>query len=103
MRRVALAALVLRTASAWDPRAANRALALLEKDGLRCAGGGVIRLQVRFSDANGSSLTTIGIAAKGGCAAGQLKRYQAWYRDPSGSPCGTQFNLTNGYEITWGA
>ena len=38
MRRVALAALVLRTASAWDPRAANRALALLEKDGLRCAG-----------------------------------------------------------------
>ena len=38
MRRVALAALVLRTASAWDPRAADRALALLEKDGLRCAG-----------------------------------------------------------------
>jgi len=70
-------------------------------DGLRCAGGGVIRLQVRFSDANGSSLTTLGIAAKGGCTAGQLKRYQAWYRDPSGSPCGTQFNLTNGYEITW--
>jgi len=70
-------------------------------DGLRCAGGAVIRMQVRFSDANGSSLTTIGLAAKGGCAAGDLKRYQAWYRDPAGSPCGTQFNLTNGYEITW--
>ncbi len=72
-------------------------------DGLRCAGGGVIRLQVRFPDSAGDCATSIGIAAKGGCAAGDVKRYQAWYRDPAGSPCGAQFNLSNGYEVTWGA
>ena len=72
-------------------------------DGLRCAGGGVIRLQVAFPDANGDAATSVGVAAKGGCAAGDVKRYQAWYRDPAGSPCGAQFNLSNGYEVTWGA
>ncbi len=70
-------------------------------DGLRCVGGGVVRLQVRFASAAGTSATTVGIAAKGGCAAGDVKRYQVWYRDPLTSPCGAQFNLTNGVEITW--
>ena len=72
-------------------------------DGLRCAGGGVIRLQVRFAAADGTSETNIDIAQKGGVAAGDTKRYQCWYRDPNTSPCGTAFNLTNGYELTWGA
>jgi hypothetical protein len=34
---------------------------------------------------------------------GDTKRYQVWYRDPNGSPCGAQFNLSNGFEIVWGA
>ena len=72
-------------------------------DGLRCAGGGVIRLQVRFADASGTSATSLSVATKGGCAAGDVKRYQIWYRDPATTPCGAQFNLSNGYEITWGA
>ena len=70
-------------------------------DGLRCAGGGVIRLQVRFASSTGTSSTNISIATKGGCAAGDLKRYQLWYRDPISTPCGTAFNLSNGVEITW--
>ncbi|MCH2107238.1 MAG: hypothetical protein MK291_11425, partial [Planctomycetes bacterium] len=70
-------------------------------DGLRCAGGGVIRLQVRFASSGGTSATTINIPAAGGCAAGDVKRYQIWYRDPLTSPCGAQFNLSNGVEITW--
>ncbi len=70
-------------------------------DGLRCAGGGVIRLQVRFADSNGTSQTSANIAANGGVSAGDTKRYQIWYRDPNTSPCSTQFNLSNGYEITW--
>ena len=69
-------------------------------DGLRCAGGGVIRLEVQFSS-GGDSHTTVSIITKGGVVAGQTKRYQLWYRDPNNSPCGSSFNLTNGYEITW--
>jgi len=72
-------------------------------DGLRCAGGGVIRLQVRFADSSGTSQTSANIAASGGVNAGDTKRYQIWYRDPASSPCNTQFNLSNGYEITWSA
>ena len=74
-------------------------------DGLPCAGGGLIRLQIRTSDSSGSSSTTIAIAAKGGVSPGDTKRYQCWYRDTSGNqPCGVgvnDFNLSNGYEITW--
>ena len=76
-------------------------------DGLRCAGGGLIRLQVRFSNSQGVSATTISISAMGGVSAGDIKRYQCWYRDTSGGqPCGVgvnDFNLTNGLQITWGA
>ena len=70
-------------------------------DGLRCAGGGVIRLQVRTSSASGESETTAPIATLGMAQPGDVKRYQLWYRDPEGSPCGSGFNLTNGYELTW--
>ena len=41
------------------------------------------------------------VAIKGGVNAGDTKRYQLWYRDSGGSPCDSEFNLTNGYEITW--
>ncbi len=72
-------------------------------DGLRCAGGAVIRLQVRFADAAGASATSIDVGAKGGVAAGDVKRYQLWYRDPNTTPCGGQFNLSNGVEVCGGA
>ena len=71
-------------------------------DGLRCAGGGVVRLQVRSASSSGESATTIDLAAKGGVSAGDLRRYQLWFRDPgAGSPCGNGFNLSNGLELTW--
>jgi hypothetical protein len=70
-------------------------------DGLRCAGGGVIRLQVRFADSSGWSATTAAVALAGGVTAGDTKRYQLWYRDPQSTICGTGFNLSNGYEVVW--
>lgn len=70
-------------------------------DGLRCAGGGVIRLQVRFADAAGFAQTSIDLASAGGCAVGDMKRYQGWYRDPNASLCGAGFNLSNGVEFVW--
>ena len=74
-------------------------------DGLRCAGGSVIRLEVQFANAgnNFSTQTSLPIAASGGANVGQTKRYQYWYRDAGTSPCNSLFNLSNGYEVTWGA
>jgi hypothetical protein len=34
-------------------------------------------------------------------SAGDVVRYQLWYRDPVFSPCVNGFNLTNGLEINW--
>jgi len=74
-------------------------------DGLRCAGGQLKRLGVRFSNASGSSDTSgfaLSISAKAGnILAGDTKYYQCWYRNPLNSPCGADFNATNGYAITW--
>jgi hypothetical protein len=72
-------------------------------DGLRCAGGSVIRLQIRIPDSNGQAMSSVSISTTGGVTpgSGTVRRYQFWYRDPAGSPCGASFNLTNGYEITW--
>ena len=81
--------------------AINGGLGVIFGDGLRCAGGGVIRLQVGFADSTGSSQTSIDIGATGGVSAGDVKRYQIWYRDPAGSPCGALFNLSNGVEISF--
>ncbi len=69
-------------------------------DGLRCAGGGVVRLQIRNSGMLGASSTTVDVAATGGVTAGDVKRYQLWFRDTAG-PCGSGFNFTNGIEVTW--
>ncbi len=64
-------------------------------NGLRCAGGGVVRLQVRVADAGGNSNTTVPIDG----LPGNVLRYQLWYRDPAGG--GSGFNFTNGVEIAW--
>lgn len=73
-------------------------------DGLRCAGYGLIRLQVRFADAAGTSSTTIAIGAKGCVMAGDTKYYQCWYRTTQNPPCGlflNDFNTSNGYMVRW--
>jgi len=74
-------------------------------DGLRCAGGTLRRLGVRFSDAVGSSDTSglpLPISMKvGNVAAGDTKRYQCWYRNDVASPCGSGFNASNGYRVRW--
>ncbi|MCB9916050.1 MAG: hypothetical protein H6828_13050 [Planctomycetes bacterium] len=73
-------------------------------DGLRCAGGDVRRLGVVAADAAGTSSTaalSAPVSVLGGLASGDLRRYQLWYRDPAGSPCGQHFNLSNGYAVQW--
>lgn len=72
-------------------------------DGLRCAGGGVVRLQVVFTNSLGVALTTIAIGAKTGAEAGDIQRYQCWYRSVLSPACGPLnfFNTSNGYELMW--
>jgi hypothetical protein len=32
---------------------------------------------------------------------GDTRRFQVWYRDPVGGPCGSAFNLTQGVEVSF--
>lgn len=70
-------------------------------DGLRCAGGNVRRLGVRVSSMNGSAGWGPGLRTVGGWSAGSMKRFQAWYRDPQGTPCGTGANTSNGVQVSF--
>ncbi len=84
--------------------AANNGNGALFGDGLRCAVGNVLRLRTVSADAGGNSTMSADIAAQqlGQLTPGDTRRYQVWYRDPSSSPCGSGFNLTNGLEVVWG-
>ena len=37
----------------------------------------------------------------GNVTAGDTKHYQCWYRNIVASPCGNDFNASNGYAVTW--
>ena len=70
-------------------------------DGLRCAGGAVKRLGIVAASASGNAQWGPGLLQPAGWLPGDTRRFQVWYRDPSGSPCGNAFNLTNGYELSF--
>ena len=77
-------------------------------DGLRCAGGNLLRLGVRFANASGYSDTSgfpLPISVwVGNIQPGDTKYYQCWYRTQAYPPCGlglNDFNSSNGYAITW--
>ncbi len=81
--------------------AVNTGNGLIFGDGLRCAGGSIVRLGVRVPDAGGVANWGPGLGASGGWVSGDTRYFQTWYRDPSGSPCGSGFNLTNGVALTF--
>ncbi len=81
--------------------ATNGGLGLPFGDGLRCAGGNVVRLELATADANGHASSSVPIALTAGVSAGDLKQYQWWYRDPLPSMCGAGFNLSNGLQVLW--
>lgn len=70
-------------------------------DGLRCAGIGAVRLGISAASAGGEATWGPGLATLGGWSAGDISRFQVWYRDPGNSVCGSGFNLTHGVEVTW--
>ena len=70
-------------------------------DGLLCAGG-ITRLALQqASIASGAATWGPGLLAGTPLTAGSNLVFQVWYRDPpSAGPCGSGFNVTNGYELT---
>ncbi|MCB9915620.1 MAG: hypothetical protein H6828_10805 [Planctomycetes bacterium] len=69
-------------------------------DGLRCVASPVRRLGVVTTNTGGSASTPWVLSVKEGLAPGDLRHYQYWFRDVPG-PCGSGFNLSNGYTIQW--
>jgi len=70
-------------------------------DGLRCVGGGITRLPpVGTSSAAGVLSKGPGMAAAYGFLPFTTWNFQLWYRDPMG-PCGSGFNTTNAYNVTF--
>ena len=74
-------------------------------DGLRCAGGNLLRLKTTAVGATGAlvfpapgdpALGTQGLVTQ----PGGDRFYQVWYSDAAG-PCGTGYNVTNGVRTTW--
>lgn len=77
-------------------------------DGLRCAGGTVIRLGIVQAPA-GSSTYPSGavppnntpISVQGLVSPGYAREYQLWYRDSGAFCTPSVFNLTNAIHVTW--
>jgi hypothetical protein len=73
-------------------------------DGLRCAGGTVVRLGTKANLAGASSYPDVGqpsVSVKGLVTVPGTRTYQVWYRN-SAAFCNPEgFNLTNGWEIVW--
>jgi hypothetical protein len=77
-------------------------------DGVRCAGGTLLRLRAR-TNVNGvssfpDSTDTVTLSQRGGVVPGSgvVRRYQTYYRNAAAAFCPpATFNATNGVEIGW--
>lgn len=73
-------------------------------DGLLCVGGSIVRLGVKFNVGGASAWPSGGdpaLSVAGLVSAGDVRDYQAWYRDAATFCTSATFNLTNGHELTW--
>lgn len=82
---------------------AGGAMGVPAGDGLLCTTGGSQRSQVQMTDAGGTTTFSdwngsgLGSVANAGAAT----NFQCWYRDPVGGPCGSGFNFSNGWTVTY--
>jgi hypothetical protein len=74
-------------------------------DGLRCAGGSLVRLGAKVASSGMASYpgpSDESISLRGHVpASGGYRYYQTWYRDPHGTCSAGTYNLTNGISVLW--
>ncbi len=73
-------------------------------DGIRCAGGTVIRLGTKANAAGASQYPAAGdpsVSVRGLVGAAGTRTYQVWYRNAASFCTSATFNLTNGLLVTW--
>jgi hypothetical protein len=73
-------------------------------DGLRCAGGTVIRLGTLTNVGGVSQYPSSGqlpVSVKGALSAGDVRTYQVWYRNAAAFCTPSTFNLSNGLQVLW--
>ena len=78
--------------------------AVFSGDGLRCAGGNLVRLGARTASAGSASFPGPqgpAISSVTFPQPGEQRVYQAWYRDPAAFCTAATFNLTSALEVTW--
>lgn len=82
----------------------NGGLGTVFGDGLRCAGGAVIRLGTRVNASGASRYPESGdpaISVRGQVNAPGMRTYQIWYRNAAAFCTASTFNLSNGMRIDW--
>jgi hypothetical protein len=77
-------------------------------DGVRCAGGNLIRLRTRQNVGGAStfpdSTDTVSLSVRGGVVpgSGAVRYYQTYYRNSASGFCPPEtFNVTNGIQVNW--
>jgi len=73
-------------------------------DGIRCAGGTIIRLGTK-TNTSGTSSYPVGadplVSVRGLVSVPGTRTYQCWYRNAAAFCTVSTFNLSNGVEVTW--
>jgi hypothetical protein len=83
---------------------AGGGIGVVTGDGLRCAGGTLIRLGAKPVAGGTASWPGPGdptVSAKGLLAGPATRTYQAWYRNPAPYCTSATYNLTNGVLVAW--
>ncbi|MBL8863307.1 MAG: hypothetical protein JNK02_15025 [Planctomycetes bacterium] len=82
----------------------NGGLGSVFGDGLRCAGGSIIRLATKVNAGGASTYPGAGdpsVSVRGLVGAPGTRTYQVWYRNAASFCTPSTFNLSNGLELAW--